>query len=371
MRKSESRAGPSDRRVALFLISLSLRVRLYFAWHSVCNHGECLPLLTSANCSTGELLAEGDRAMRRQLAFLVLCSGFNVLSSGCATKSFVETQLSATETKLTQRVDTQEAKLRETADRAGASRQAIDEMGALASDAKTRAATALDAEARLAQRLADRNKFRLLETRSIYFDSGKTEIRRGDMSELEDVAKALKDDANAILELQGFADPRGNDRRNNELARERVEAVTRYLVQRHGIELRQLRGFSMGKVALEKPSTEAFAKARRVDIRLLAPWSSWEDAQAPVDRTAAAQTPADHPSAEAGAAAPKSTKDDEFNRRELMPGASVKARYDQPATPQISPRSRQDRDALQNATLGNGVLEILKTISPKELGGED
>jgi hypothetical protein len=54
-----------------------------------------------------------------------------------------------------------------------------------------------------------------------------------------------------------------------------------------------------------------------------------------------------------------------------MPGASVKARYDQPAAPQISPRSREDRDALQNATFGNGVLEILKTISPKELGGED
>ena len=314
--------------------------------------------------------------MGRQLAYLVLCSGFILLISGCATKSFVATQLSATETKLTQRADTQEAKLRETADRAGASRQAIDEMGALASDAKTQAASALDAEARLAQRLADRNKLRLLETRSIYFDSGKTEIRSGDMSELEDVAKALKADANAILELQGFADPRGNDRQNNELARERVEAVTRYLVQRYDIELRQLRGFAMGKVAVETPSPEAFAKARRVDIRLLAPWSSWEDAQIPIDRTAAAQTSTVVPSAEAGVAAPKSTKpqstkDDEFNRRELRPGASVKARYDQPAAPQISPRSRQDRDALQNATPGNGVLEILKTISPKELGGED
>jgi outer membrane protein OmpA-like peptidoglycan-associated protein len=225
--------------------------------------------------------------MWRQLAFLVLCSGFSVLGSGCATKSFVQTQLSATETKLTQQADTQETKLREqetklreTADRAEASRQAINEVVALASDAKTQAVSAHDAQARLSQRLADRNKFRLLETRSIYFDSGKTEIRNQDMNEIEDVANALRADANAVLELQGFADPRGNDRHNNELARERVEAVTRYLVQRHGIELRQLRAVAMGKVALvagEKPSTEAFAKARRVDIRLLAPWSSWED----------------------------------------------------------------------------------------------
>ncbi len=317
--------------------------------------------------------------MSRQLAFLVLCSGFTVLSSGCATKSFVQTQLSATETKLTQRADTQETKLRETetklsetADRAGASRQAIDEVGARASDAKTRAVTALDAQARLSQRLADRNKFRLLETRSIYFDSGKNEIRDGDMNELEDVAKTLKADANAVLELQGFADPRGNDRYNNELARERVEAVTRYLVQHHGIELRQLRAFAMGKVALaagEKPSAEAFAKARRVDIRLFAPWSSWEDAQTPIDHTGPAQTSTVDPSA--GAAAPKSVKDDEFNRRELGPGAPVKARYDQPATPKISARSGDDRDAPQNGAPGNMLLEVLKTISPKELGGGD
>ena len=317
--------------------------------------------------------------MRRQLAFLVLCSGLTALSSGCATKSFVQTQLGETETKLNQRADTQETKLREqetklreTADRAGASRQAIDAVGALASDARTRAVTALDADARLSQRLAERNKFRLLEARSIYFDSGKAEIRSGDMNELEDVAKALKADANAVLELQGFADPRGNDRHNNELARERVEAAARYLVQRHGIELRQLRAFAMGKVALaagEKPSPEAFARARRVDIRLLAPWSSWEDAQAPIDQTASAQPSTGDPSAEA--VAPKSIKGDEFNRRELRPGAPVKARYDQPAAPNISARPGHDRDLLQNAVPGKALLEVLKTISPKELGGED
>jgi hypothetical protein len=121
----------------------------------------------------------------------------------------------------------------------------------------------------------------------------------------------------------------------------------------------------------EKPSPEAFAKARRVDIRLLAPWSSWEDAQTPIDQTASAQTSTVDSSAEAGAAAPKSVKDDELNRRELRPGAPVKARYDQPATPNISARLGHDRDVLQNAVPGKALLEVLKTISPKELGGED
>jgi hypothetical protein len=56
--------------------------------------------------------------------------------------------------------------------------------------------------------------------------------------------------------------------------------VMRYLVQHHGIELRQVRAIAMGKEALatgEKPGPDAFAKARRVDLRLLTPWSSWED----------------------------------------------------------------------------------------------
>jgi hypothetical protein len=130
----------------------------------------------------------------------------------------------------------------------------------------------------------------------------------------------------------------------------------------------------MGKVAVaagEKPSTEAFAKARRVDIRLFAPWSSWEDAQTPIDHTAPAQTSTVDSSAEAGPAAPKSIKDDEFDRRELRPGAPVTAQYDEPAAPTISARPGHDRDALQNDAPGKALLEVLKTISPKELGGKD
>jgi outer membrane protein OmpA-like peptidoglycan-associated protein len=298
--------------------------------------------------------------MTRQPGFVILCS-LAALGSACATKTFVQEQVSATETrlservsatetKLTQRADTQETTLRETADRTGASRQAIDEVGAVASGAKTRADLAVgatrDAEARLSQRLADRNKYRLLGTRSIYFDSGQAAIRSEDINELEAVANALKADANAVLELQGFADPRGSDRDNNELARERVEAAIRYLVQRHGIELRQLRAIAMGKAALaagEKPATEALAKARRVDIRLLAPWSSWEDTHADIDR-----------SDEAGAASPPT---------------SIEA--DRSTMPQIAPRAGRDGDALNPDESGTALREMLRSISPQDLGARD
>jgi outer membrane protein OmpA-like peptidoglycan-associated protein len=283
--------------------------------------------------------------MTRSLVSLSLCAALTVFGSACATKEFVQQQVSATESKLTQQVtstestltqqmtaaqtrlteraDRQETQLRETADRAGETRQAVDaadqrlkgldarvgEAGALASGARERAdlatASAQDAEARLAQRFAGRNKYRLVDAKSVYFASGQIELRRQDVDELEAVARALAADPNAILELQGFADAQGSDRYNRELARERVETVMRHLVQRHGIELRQLRALAMGKVALaagEKTDPEALARARRVDMRLLTPWSSWEDAQVQGDR-ADRPEPAALPEAATGDAA--------------------------------------------------------------------
>jgi outer membrane protein OmpA-like peptidoglycan-associated protein len=55
-----------------------------------------------------------------------------------------------------------------------------------------------------------------------------------------------------------------------------VDAVARYLVSRHGIDLRRIHTVGMGKVALaagEKANNEVYAKARRVDIKLLSPQS--------------------------------------------------------------------------------------------------
>jgi outer membrane protein OmpA-like peptidoglycan-associated protein len=258
--------------------------------------------------------------MARRAIFLILCGGGILLGSACATKTFVQEQVSATETKLTQdltqRTAEQDTKLRDTSDRVGETRQAVEvadqrlngldlrvgEVSSRTSSAETRAdqatAATRDAEARLSQRLAGRNRYRLLETRAVYFESGRTELRSQDTGELDEAAKALVADPNAILELQGFADSRGSDRYNLELARDRVEAVLRYLVQRHGTELRQVRYITMGKVepvAGEKPTAETLAKARRVDLRLLAPWSSWEDTLGQAAPTAPERTAAPEP----------------------------------------------------------------------------
>lgn len=232
--------------------------------------------------------------MNRQVAALVLCGGVAVLVSACATKGFVREQVGTTETRITQRVDTQETMLKETADKTAANAHAIDatgqrlqgldgrvtEVGAVANDAKKDAATVAaaqrESEAAFTQRFANRNKYAMVDTKLIYFDFNKTDIRDEGMAELDEVAKALKADPNAVLELQGFADQRGTDRYNYQLTRDRVDAVMRYLVQRHGIDLRRLHAVGMGKATLaagEKGNKETFAKSRRVEMRLLSPQS--------------------------------------------------------------------------------------------------
>lgn len=239
--------------------------------------------------------------MKRVTVSLILCGGIALLASACATKDFVRTTVGTSETRLSQRVDGQETRLKETSDQTAANSQAIEankqqvqgqiqgldgkvgEVRTLATDAQKKAESASeavrDADTRLQalnSRVANRNKFAMVETRTVYFDFDKANLKDDGVNELEDIAKALKNDINSIVELQGFADARGTDRYNYNLTRERVDAVARYLVTRGGIDVRRIHSVGMGKVALaagERGNNETYAKARRVDIRLLSPQS--------------------------------------------------------------------------------------------------
>jgi outer membrane protein OmpA-like peptidoglycan-associated protein len=307
------------------------------------------------------------------LLTMVLCGA--IATAGCATKSYVNEQVTGTEAKLAQQVtaaeasfgnraDSQETKLRDVATSAGQNRRAIEatdqrlkgvdtrvgEVDAVATDARARAeqATAASraAEARLAQRLAGRNSYRVVDTKAVYFDSARTDIRSEDLATLDEMAKILAADPNAILELRGFADTQGSDRYNRELARERIEVVMRYLVEHHDIELRQMYSIPMGKVALPagKNGTSAtMAEARRVDMRVLAPWSSWED------RAVDHQSPIEPPSASATAASASEA-------------------------PSALPREVERSDAPPVASPGSAgparLPALLQTITPRDLGGD-
>jgi outer membrane protein OmpA-like peptidoglycan-associated protein len=230
--------------------------------------------------------------MKRLIATLIVCGSAVILLQACATKGFVREQVGSTETRIAQRVDTQETQLRQTSERTVANAQALEatgqrvqgldsRLGEVAStadgakrDAASVASAQKEAEEGWRQRFANRNRLASMEEKVIYFDFGKAELKDEGINELAEVARALQADPNAVLEVQGFADPRGSDRYNYQLTRERVDAVTRYLVQKHGVELRRIYAVGMGKLTPapgEKQSSDTLAKSRRVEIRVLAP----------------------------------------------------------------------------------------------------
>ena len=239
--------------------------------------------------------------MKRWITPLACSAILIVFASGCATKKFVREHVGAAETKIGQRVETQETRLQDTTQRTTANTQAIDaagqrlqtldgrivtldgrvgEVAGVAADAKREVGVVAnnlkDTEAQLTQRIANRNNYSTMDTIVVYFDFNKADLKDDGFNELREVVKALKANPNVIVELQGFADPRGTDRYNNQLTRERVDAVIRHLVRDQGIDLRRIHAVGMGKVAPqagEKQTNQSMAKARRVEIRLLAPQS--------------------------------------------------------------------------------------------------
>jgi outer membrane protein OmpA-like peptidoglycan-associated protein len=211
---------------------------------------------------------------------------------GCASKAYVREQVGGTDARLaqtSQRVDGQEARLRETTDQVDAGRKRLEgldakvgEVGTLALQANERAgearktaddasSSARDIEGRLSGRIANRNRYAALDTRSVYFDFGRSELKDDAINALREVARALREDPNAVLELRGHTDALGPDRANLALSRERVDAIVRFLVQKEGVELRRLHAVGLGKATpvADNNTRDGRARNRRVDVTLL------------------------------------------------------------------------------------------------------
>jgi len=105
----------------------------------------------------------------------------------------------------------------------------------------------------------------------------------------------------------------------------------------------------MGKVVLspgEQPTADVLAAARRVDVRLFAPWSSWEDSQ-----VQGAQTKSD------GAATPESATP--------APATAVRPSDEQPsALPRGVAEERPAEPPYRR------LLDLIETVTPQDLRRE-
>lgn len=81
---------------------------------------------------------------------------------------------------------------------------------------------------------------------NIYYDLGKTNVRKDAEVELEKLLKILKDNPDLIVEISAHTDSKGDSRQNLPLSQKRAESVVTWLVQR-GVKRNQLQAVGYGE----------------------------------------------------------------------------------------------------------------------------
>lgn len=195
--------------------------------------------------------------------FLSFVTG--LLALGCATNEDIKRELGIRDKMIAQEAETRQqqvdainTRLEGVADTANAASSRADEA----------MARILDVENKISK-----NSYVVQETRVVYFDFNRADLKDSAITSLVEVGRLLKDDPNTIVELWGHADSVGPPQYNLQLSRERAAAVVRYLVQKYGIATHRISGVGFGEEipVAENNSPDGQAQNRRVVVRILSP----------------------------------------------------------------------------------------------------
>ncbi len=224
----------------------------------------------------------------RSISIGVLLPSVLFIATGCvATRSWVQETLGQRTSEIDQRVSTvdterrQDAARLETSVRQGAQRlegvevsvregsQRLDSVGQEASAANK---ASLDARLKAEEvdgrltRLWDRRNVRnLSDSVAVQFGFNRADLDDAAQTSLVALVRELQQNPKLMVELEGYADPKGNRDYNVQLSQRRVETVRRYLVQ-NGIELSRINAIGLGPIADPKTSD---ASKRRVTVKVL------------------------------------------------------------------------------------------------------
>jgi outer membrane protein OmpA-like peptidoglycan-associated protein len=218
----------------------------------------------------------------------VLLPGIFVMATGCvATRDWVQQTLGQRTSEIDQRVSAVDADRRQDTARIDQqvreggrrlegvevsvreSRQRLDGLG---EDVSVANKAALDARLRADEvdsrltRLWDRRNARSLsESVTVRFGFNRADLDDAAQTALVALVREVGQNPKLVIELEGYADPKGGREYNVQLSQRRVEAVRRYLVQ-NGIELSRIASIGLGPI--DDPRTSDAAK-RRVTIKVL------------------------------------------------------------------------------------------------------
>lgn len=207
-------------------------------------------------------------------------------STACATKKYVNTQVTGVNDKVTtlssavednqERIRENATKIGEVDTRVGQVDQKATAAGRAADEAKS-AASAVDAKTDKLGKEFDRATKRLvlelvLNESQGNFAFNKIALPDGAKSELDKmVANLTSDPKNVWIEIEGHTDGTGSEKYNESLGMQRAEAVKRYLYEAHQVPLHKMNVISYGEAKPVAPNNTRAGRAenRRIVIRVL------------------------------------------------------------------------------------------------------
>ncbi|MFL6274457.1 MAG: OmpA family protein [Blastocatellia bacterium] len=221
--------------------------------------------------------------MKMKVAGLFTLSILLILGSvGCATKKYARNRVNERMTPLEQRAGSLEETSRRNTQDIGQLGTDVNDVRGRADRAQSQADTALSRanEANTRANSADQSvsdlrnnvdKYSVQNTASVNFKFDSYQLTPDAKAALDQLASQIKDRANFVLEIEGFADATGSDQYNNQLTQKRANAVQRYLAEQYNIPLFRMRILGFGEVRPVADNTTRAGRAqnRRVEIRLL------------------------------------------------------------------------------------------------------
>ena len=131
--------------------------------------------------------------------------------------------------------------------------------------AKGARARADEVDGRLTRLWDNRNVRKLSDTVNVPFAFNRADLGDAAQTSLVSLVRELQQNPKLLVELEGYADPKGPRDYNVELSQRRVEAVRRHLVQ-NGVEVSRIHSIGLGPLTDPKLSDAA---KRRVTVKLL------------------------------------------------------------------------------------------------------
>ncbi len=182
-------------------------------------------------------------------AWMAVFAVFALTTTGCATKKYVQEQVTATEERVEQRieqvegqVEANQTRLNEQEKLIKANAESVANASQSAKEAYERAITAGElAEGKFVYETS-------LSDEDVSFSSDRAALGDSAKAALDGFAQKVKgENKNVYIEVQGHTDSLGSEGYNLKLGQKRAEAVRDYLIRAHGFPVHRIAALSYGE----------------------------------------------------------------------------------------------------------------------------